>query len=316
MSTGEPTSTAVGNEAAGPPGGRRLPAARSADADGAGRHRPGFRGALTAGPDHSHYKWVALTNTTLGMLLATINSSIVLISLPAIFNGVHLNPLQAGNVSYLLWMLMGYMVVMAVLVVSIGRIGDMFGRVRIYNLGFTVFTVGSIGLSLVFFTGPQAALTLIGLRLVQGIGGAMLMANATAIVTDAFPSEQRGMALSFNVVAAIAGSFIGLVVGGLLAGVDWRLVFLVSVPFGLFGTVWAYLKLPDNGARSPARIDWLGNVTFAGGLVLLMVGLTYGLQPYGGHSMGWLSPFVLGSLITGVVLLGLFVVVEQRVTDP
>ncbi|HEX4212843.1 MAG TPA: MFS transporter [Candidatus Dormibacteraeota bacterium] len=248
--------------------------------------------------------------------MATVNSSIVLISLPAIFRGIKLNPLTTSNVSYLLWMLMGYMVVMAVLVVSIGRIGDMFGRVRIYNLGFTVFTVGSIGLSLVFFTGPQAALTLIGLRLIQGVGGAMLMANATAIVTDAFPAEQRGMALSFNVVAAIAGSFIGLVVGGVLSTIDWHLVFLVSVPVGVIGTVWAFFMLREIGRVKRARIDWLGNITFAIGLIAVLVGITYGIQPYGGHDMGWSNPMVVGELGGGVALLVLFVIVELIVKEP
>ena len=138
-----------------------------------------------------HYKWVALSNTTIGMLMATVNSSIVLISLPAIFRGIKLNPLVPSNVSYLLWMIMGYMVVTAVLVVSLGRVGDMFGRVRLYNLGFLVFTVGSILLSVVFTTGPSAALELILFRLIQGVGGAMIFACSTAILTDAFPQRER-----------------------------------------------------------------------------------------------------------------------------
>src|ERR1700680_3267964 len=216
---------------------------------------------------HPRYKWVALSNTTLGGLLASINASIVLISLPAIFRGIGLNPLAPGNVSYLLWMLMGYMVVTAVLVVSLGRIGDMFGRVRIYNLGFLVFTVGSILLSVVFFTGPPAALALIFFRLIQGVGGAMLFANSTAILTDAFPENQRGMALGINSVAAITGSFLGLVVGGLLSTLDWHLIFLVSVPVGLFGTVWAYLKLRETGIVRRSRVDWWGEVLFAGGQI-------------------------------------------------
>src|SRR5947209_11991067 len=196
------------------------------------------------------YKWIALSNTTLGILMATINASIVIIALPDIFRGINLNPLVPANTSYLLWMLLGFMVVMAVLVVSLGRIGDMFGRVRMYNLGFAVFTVGSILLSLTWMHGSAGALWMIGLRVVQGIGAAFLMANSSAILTDAFPPDQRGLALGINMVAAIAGSFIGLVLGGVLAPVSWRLVFLVSVPFGLFGTVLAYLKLVDRGIRS------------------------------------------------------------------
>jgi MFS family permease len=208
------------------------------------------------------------------------------------------------------------MVVTAVLVVTLGRIGDIFGRVRMYNAGFAIFTVASLGLALMPFSGTTGASVLIGLRIVQGVGGALLMANSTAILTDAFPPEKRGFALGFNIIAGVAAMFIGLIAGGLLADIDWRLVFLVSVPFGVFGTVWAYLKLPDSGVRRPARIDYLGNITFALGLVLVMVGLTYGLIPHGGHSMGWLYPPVDAALLGGVALLALFVVVETRVPDP
>ena len=263
-----------------------------------------------------HYKWVALSNTTIGMVMATVNSSIVLISLPAIFRGINLNPLTPANVSYLLWMLMGYLVVTAVLVVSLGRIGDMFGRVRMYNLGFLVFTVGSILLSVVFWTGPAAALALIFFRLVQGVGGAMLFANSTAILTDAFPENERGMALGINAVAAISGSFIGLVIGGLLSTVDWHIIFLVSVPVGIFGTVWAYLRLREIGIVKRSRVDWLGNATFAVGLIAVLVGITYGIQPYGGHTMGWTNPTVLAEIIGGLALLVAFVVIELRVEDP
>ena len=274
------------------------------------------KSAATPAPVSGRYKWVALSNTTLGILMAVINSSIVLISLPAIFRGIKVNPLAPANVSLLLWMLMGYMVVTAVLVVSLGRVGDMFGRVRMYNLGFLVFTLASIGLSLVFFSGTTAALVLIGLRIVQGVGGALLMANSAAILTDAFPSNQRGMALGINVVAGISGSFIGLVLGGLLSGIDWHLVFLVSVPIGAFGTIWAYLKLRETGVVRRARIDWLGNATFAVGLIALLVGITYGIQPYGSSDMGWTNPTVLAEVIGGIVVLGVFVLIERRVEAP
>jgi len=276
----------------------------------------GFRGALTSGPDHPHYKWVALSNTTLGMLLATINASIVLISLPAIFNGVRLDPLQAGNVSYLLWMLMGYMLVTAVLVVTLGRLGDMFGRVKIYNLGFAVFTVCSIILSLDPFTGAHGALWLIGWRVVQAIGGAMLMANSTAIITDAFPADQRGTALGINIVAALAGQFIGLVLGGVLAAWDWRSVFWVNVPVGIIGTIWAYKSLHDNSVRRPGRIDWWGNVSFGIGLTALLAAIVYGIQPYGGHNMGWTNPLILAGLIGGVAILVGFVFIERHTAEP
>jgi MFS family permease len=262
------------------------------------------------------YKWVALSNTTLGVLMVTINQSIILIALPDIFRGIGVDPLQPGNTSYLLWMILGFLVVTAVLVVSLGRLGDMYGRVRMYNLGFAVFTVFSILLSVTWLHGSAGALWLIVMRVGQGVGGAMLFANSAAILTDAFPHDQRGLALGINAIAAIAGSFLGLVLGGLLAPVSWRLVFLVSVPVGVFATVWAYRKLVDTGERHRARIDWWGNVTFAVGLVSLMVGITYGIQPYGGHTMGWTSPWVDAALAGGVGLLALFVWIERRVADP
>jgi MFS family permease len=262
------------------------------------------------------YKWVALSNTTLGMLLATINSSIVIISLPAIFRGIGLDPLTPGNISYLLWMLMGYLVVTSVLVVTFGRVGDMLGRVRMYNAGFAIFTLAAVGCALVPSTGAAGALELIGLRVVQGVGGALLMANSTAILTDAFPVHERGMAMGINQVAGIAGSFIGLIVGGLLADISWRLVFWVSVPIGIFATVWGYAKLRETVRRTTTKVDWWGNATFAAGLIMFLVGVTYGIQPYGGHSMGWTSPFVLTMLIGGIAVLALFVAVERRVEAP
>ena len=268
------------------------------------------------GPDHPHYKWVALSNTTLGTLIATVNSSIVLISLPAIFNGIKLDPLQPSNVSYLLWMLMGYMLVTAVFVVALGRLGDMYGRVKIYNSGFVVFTICSVALSLDPFHGATGALWLIGWRVFQAIGGAMLMANSAAIITDAFPAAQRGMALGINIVAAIAGSFIGLVLGGALSEWNWRAVFWVNVPIGLIGTVWAYKSLHDTGLRQKSRIDWWGNATFAFGLTALLAGITYGIQPYGGHTQGWTNPWVDAGLIGGLALLIIFCVIEAKISDP
>jgi MFS family permease len=263
-----------------------------------------------------HYKWIALSNTTLGVLMATINQSIVLIALPAVFKGIGLNPLGPGNTSYLLWMFMGFMVVTAVLVVSFGRLGDMFGRVRMYNLGFAVFTVASIFLTVTWMHGVAGALWLIIWRVVQGIGGAFLFANSTAILTDAFPANQRGTALGLNSIAAIAGSFIGLILGGVLAPVNWHLIFLVSAPVGVFGTVWAYYMLHDIGVRKHAKMDWWGNLLFGVGLIAILVGITYGLQPYGGSAMGWTNPFVLGAMIGGLVLLIVFVFVETKVEEP
>ncbi|MFC5064032.1 MFS transporter [Actinomycetospora atypica] len=262
------------------------------------------------------YKWVALSNTTLGVLIVTINMSILLIALPDIFRGIDIDPLAPSNVSYLLWLIMGYLVVTAVLVVSFGRIGDMYGRTRMYNLGFAVFTVFSVLLAVTWMHGDAGAVWLIVMRVLQGVGGALLLANSTAILTDAFPTHQRGLALGINSIAAIAGSFLGLLIGGVLAPVSWHLVFVVSVPIGVFGTVWAYYKLRETGERHEARIDWWGNVTFAVGLVAVLVGITYGIQPYGGHVMGWTSPTVLTCLIGGVIVLGVFAVIETRVAEP
>jgi MFS family permease len=267
-------------------------------------------------PPSPRYKWVALSNTTLGILMATINSSIVLIALPDIFRGIHLNPLGAGNSSYLLWMIMGFLVATAVLVVSFGRVGDIYGRVRMFTLGFAIFTVFSVLLSITWMHGGAGAMWMIVMRIGQGVGGAFLFANSSAILTDAFPHNQRGLALGVNTVAGIAGSFIGLVLGGVLGPVSWRLVFLVSVPVGLFGTLWSWRKLVDLGVRQPARIDWWGNLTFAAGLVAILVGITYGIQPYGGHTMGWTSPKVLVCMGGGLVLLAIFAVIETRIDDP
>ncbi len=262
------------------------------------------------------YKWVALSNTTLSITMATIDASIVIIAMPAIFRGIGLDPLAPANVTYLLWMIMGYLLVTAVLVVTLGRLGDMYGRVRIYNLGFVVFTLASIALSLDPYTGSQGAIWLIMWRLVQAVGGAMLMANAAAILTDAFPARQRGMALGINQIAGIAGQFVGLLLGGLLAAWWWRAVFWVNVPIGVIGTIWSYLSLREIASTRRARIDWAGNITFALGAGLLLAAITHGIQPYGGHSTGWTSPWVAGGLVAGAVLLAAFCVIETRIAEP
>jgi MFS family permease len=262
------------------------------------------------------YKWVALTNTTVGVLLATIDSSIMLIAMPDIFRGIQLDPLLPENSFYLLWMILGYLVTSSVLVVSVGRLGDLFGRVRMYNLGFAIYTFASLMLTITWMNGHAGAIWLLAWRIVQGVGGAFLVGNSGAILTDAFPAHQRGLALGINNVAGISGTFIGLVLGGLLAPVSWRLVFLISVPAGLFGAIWSYLRLRDISTRSREPIDWLGNISFAVGLVLVMIGITSGIQPYGGHTMGWTSPVVIGSLAAGAVLLLAFAVIETRVRFP
>jgi MFS family permease len=278
------------------------------------------RGGAAAGgggqPDGDRYKWIALSNTTLSITMATIDGSIVIISMPAIFRGIHLDPTAPGNIGYLLWMIIGYLLVTAVLVVTLGRLGDMFGRVRIYNLGFVVFTIASIALSLDPLIGSAGALWLILWRIVQAFGGAMLMANSAAILTDAFPARQRGMALGINQICGMAGQFVGLMLGGLLAAWDWRAVFWINVPIGIFGTVWSYRKLREIATVNKARIDWWGNITFALGAGLLLVAITYGIQPYGGHATGWTSPRVISGLVAGVTLLAIFCLIETKIAEP
>jgi MFS family permease len=273
---------------------------------------------LAARPRSSddRYKWVALTNTSVGMFMAVLDSSIVIIAMPAIFRGIGLNPLAPGNITYLLWMIMGYVLVSAVLVVSLGRLGDMVGRVRIYNLGFVVFTAASIALSVDPARGAAGAMWLIAWRFVQATGGAMLMANSTAILTDAFPVEQRGMALGINQIVGLSGQFVGLVAGGVLAAWDWRAVFWINVPFGVFGTIWAYRRLREVSTPDPGRIDWWGNLTFALGLGLILISITYGIQPYHGATMGWGRPQVIWGLVLGTCLLLLFGLIETRVAQP
>ena len=272
---------------------------------------------ISGGSRPDRYRWIALSNTTLSMTMATIDASIVIVAMPAIFRGIGLNPLTPGNVTYLLWMILGYLLVQSVLVVTLGRLGDMFGRVKIYNLGFVVFTLASIALSLDPLTGTHGAMWLIGWRFVQAFGGAMLMANSAAILTDAFPANKRGMALGVNQIAGISGQFVGLLLGGLLAAWNWRLVFWVNVPIGVFGTIWAYKSLREvSTTTTRARIDWIGNILFAVGLGVLLVAITNGIRPYGGHPTGWTNPWIIGGLVGGVVMLIVFCVFETKIAEP
>ncbi len=274
------------------------------------------------------YKWTVLSNTTLGALMASINGTIILISLPVIFRGLNVDAFNPSSLPLLIWVLLGYGIVTATLLVTVGRISDMWGRARMYNLGFAIFAVGSVLLFLIPNSGTVGAWELVGFRIVQGVGGAFLFANSAALITDAFPHSERGKALGINQVAAIGGSVVGLVLGGLLAGIGdlrigalviptWRIIFLASVPVAIAGTVWAYVKLHDIGAiRAGQRIDLVGNVTFGAGLTVLLVAVTYGLLPYGGQQMGWSSPWVLGGIVAGIALLLAFLWVESRVADP
>ncbi len=265
---------------------------------------------------NENHKWIALFITTLGVLMAAIDGSIVLIALPAIFRGIHLDPLLPSNTFFLLWMILGFLIVTSVLVVSLGKLGDLYGRVRMYNLGFAVFTFFSLLLSITWMTGTAGGVWLIVMRIFQGVGAALLLANSAAILTDAFPPDRRGFALGINQAAAISGTFIGLLLGGLLAPINWRLIFLVSVPIGLFATIWGYFSLREIERGSGGKIDWAGNVTFAIGLILIMVGITYGIEPYGHHPMGWTNPTVLAELGLGVAFLLLFCWIEVHTDEP
>ncbi|HTW43815.1 MAG TPA: MFS transporter [Solirubrobacteraceae bacterium] len=282
---------------------------------GTGGQANGAVAVPTAGAA-DRYKWVALSNVTLGVLLATLDASITLIAMPDIFRGIHLDPLAPANSFYLLWMILGFLVVSSVLIVSLGRLGDMYGRVRMYNLGFVIYTLASLLLTVDWMDGRAGASYLIAFRIVQGVGAAFLLANAAAIITDAFPANQRGMALGINNIVGVSGMFVGLVLGGVLAPIDWRLVFLISVPVGLFGTVWAYMKLQERSQPRRAPVDWPGNITFALGLILIMVSVTYGIRPYGASATGWGSPKVIALLSAGVACLLAFMAIEGRVANP
>ncbi|MGC2404954.1 MAG: MFS transporter [Candidatus Cybelea sp.] len=264
----------------------------------------------------SRYKWIALSNTTLAMFMSALDGSIVIVALPAIFHGIQMDPLAPANVSYLLWMIMGYRLVQAVLVVTLGRLGDIYGRVNIYNAGFAVFGIASLLLSFDPFSGPRGAEWLIGWRVLQALGGSMLMANSAAILTDAFPPDRRGFALGVNQIAGLAGQFIGLIAGGILAVIDWRAIFWINVPVGILGTIWAYYNLRETSARTRESIDWFGNLTFAAGLTALLTAITVGVQPYGHHAMGWTNPAVLAALAIGVVLIVVCIVGETRIAEP
>jgi MFS family permease len=262
------------------------------------------------------YKWVALSNTTLAMLLGFVNMTSVLLALPVIFRGLGVNPLAPDSFNYLLWLLMGYTLVSAVLVVAAGRLGDMYGRTRMYNLGFLIFTVGSLLCSITWSKGSAGALELILFRVVQGAGGAFLFSNSVAILTDAFPENQRGFALGLNQVAGIAGSFLGILVGGLLSEVGWQWVFLFNVPIGVAATIWGHRTLHEIGTRKSEPVDWLGNISFAAGLTLILVGAIYGINPTSTSSTSFGTPFVLAMIVGGIALLIAFTFIERRVRAP
>ena len=263
------------------------------------------------------YKWIALSNTTIGVLMASINGTITLIALPAIFRGIDLSPTSPGSFVYLLWILMGFNIVTATLLVTFGRLSDMFGRVRLFNIGFIIFTIGSVLLFITPGKGDVGGMELIGFRIIQALGAAFLFSNSTAILTDAFPVAERGKAMGINQVAALSGSFIGLILGGVLAIFNWRYVFLVSVPVGILGAVWSNLKLRETSLRQAGqRIDYIGNTSLAVGLTVLLIGITYGLLPYGTSTMGWDNPLVVASIAAGIALIVAFPFIELKVKHP
>ena len=212
------------------------------------------------------YKYTVLTNTTIGAFMSQLDGNIVLIALPTITRTLHASAFEA------LWVLMGYILMTAVLLLLFGRLADMYGKVRLYNIGFLIFTIGS-GLCSLALNGTS----LVFFRLVQGVGAALIWANNAAILTDAFPPTERGRAIGVNLVAGISGSVIGLILGGVLtAALGWESIFWINLPIGAFATLWAYRKLRELGTVKHERIDLPGNVLFAGGLSLFLVGLTLG----------------------------------------
>jgi EmrB/QacA subfamily drug resistance transporter len=272
---------------------------------------------VTISRKEMEYKWIVLLNTTLALFIASVDGTIVLISLPAIFRGIQVNPVEPSTFQYLLWFLMGYGIIGASFLVNFGRLSDIYGRVKLYNLGFVIFTIGSVLLTLTPNTGTIGALELVAFRIIEAIGATFLFANTTALLTDAFPPNERGKAMGMNQMSTIVGTILGLVLGGILAPIDWRLVFFVSVPIGIFGTIWSYRTLKETGPLAKGeKIDWVGNIVFATGLILILLGITYGLMPYGTSQTGWTDPYVIASLIAGAVLLSIFPFIERRVKYP
>ncbi|MEM0134746.1 MAG: MFS transporter [Thermoplasmatales archaeon] len=263
------------------------------------------------------YKWTVLVNTTLGGLMASINMTIVLISLPTIFRGLNIDPTASGEFIMLLWVMMGYSIVLATLLVTFGRLSDIYGRTRLYTLGFLIFTAGSILCSIIpDNSGNHGAEMLIAFRMVQAVGGGLLMVNSTALITDSFGPTERGRALGINQISFIAGSLIGLIAGGLLASANWHLVFIVNIPFAVAGSLWSIFKLKQIKKKEKVPMDIAGNVALGGGLVLISLGFTYALVPFGNSAMGWNSPWVIASFIVGAILLIAFIFIELKVKYP
>lgn len=261
------------------------------------------------------YKWTALSIILISSLMSSINMSITLIALPAIFNGIQINPMNSFQ--YLLWILMVFGLVNATLLLSFGRLSDIYGRAKFFKLGFLIFTIGSVLLYLTPSTGDAGAIEIIIFRIIQAVGSAFTMANGSAIIADSFHHSERGKALGINMVMWMAGQFIGLLLGGILAVFNWRYVFLVSVPFGIIGTIWSVLKLKEISIISgEGKIDYFGNITFVAAIISILLGISYGLMPYGNDSMGWSNPWVIFAMVFGIVLLPIFLYIETKVEVP
>jgi EmrB/QacA subfamily drug resistance transporter len=247
-----------------------------------------------------NYKWITLSNTTIGTLMASLDRNIILIALPTIASDLH------TSFFTLMWIVLVYWLVTAAVLLNFGRLSDMFGRVKLYNMGFALFTFGS-GLCSISQTGEQ----LILFRIIQALGAAFLFSNSAAIITDTFQENERAKALGLNQMSIVVGSVVGLVFGGFLtAYLGWRSIFWVNIPIGIFATIWSYAKLKELGTIRKEKIDWLGNATFATGLFLILLGVTFGAFKI--ISLSEISLFIIG----GFSLLIFFVFIEKRVSRP
>jgi EmrB/QacA subfamily drug resistance transporter len=245
------------------------------------------------------YKYTVLTNTTIGSFMSQLDGNIVLIALPTITRSLNATAFEA------LWVLMGYILMTAVSLLTFGRLADMYGKVRLYNVGFAIFTIGS-GLCSLALNGTM----LVAFRLVQGLGAALIWANNAAILTDAFPPNERGRAIGINLVAGISGSVIGLVLGGVLTeSLGWRSVFWINLPIGAFATFWAYAKLRELGTIGHGKIDVPGNILFAGGLTMFLAGLTLG-------ALSQYTATYFGLMVVGLLMVAGFGYVELKVRSP